>query len=148
MDLIRIGFMVSLWLWPKIYIRLGCSVSTLDTPQFSRSQPSLTVEELVEQRVGTLTAKMKAKYEAQEKNLEEIMTRYEAYFSSHYPLFYKPPRDPPTSTSTSTSTFELVIDLYIYLQLIFTFYKFCNSISLIFIAIFNFFTLYKIYFSI
>jgi hypothetical protein len=38
---------------------------------------------------------MKAKYEAQEKNLEEIMTRYEAYFSSHYPLFYKPPRDPP-----------------------------------------------------
>jgi len=136
--------MVSLWLWLKIYMRLGCSVSTLDTPQFSRSQPSLTVEELVEQRVGTLTAKMKAKYEAQEKNLEEIMTRYEAYFSSHYPLFYKPPRDPPTSTST----FELVIDLYIYLQLIFTLYKFCNSISLIFIAIFNFFTLYKIYFSI
>ena len=76
-------------------MRSGCSVSTLGTPQFSPSQPSLTVEELVEQRVGALTAEMKAKYEAQEKKLEEIMTKYEAYFSCHYPLPYEPSRDFP-----------------------------------------------------
>jgi hypothetical protein len=38
---------------------------------------------------------MKAKYEAQEKKQEEIMTKYEAYFSGRYPLLYEPPRDFP-----------------------------------------------------
>jgi len=80
-------------------------------------------------------AEMKTKYEAQEKNLEKIMTKYEAYFSSHYPLLYKPPRDPPHLHLHLHLHvhLELVIDLHIHLQLIFTLYKFCNSIWLIFI---------------
>jgi len=121
-DLIRIRFMVSMAMTRDM--RSGCSVSTIGTSQFSPSQPSLTVKELVEQQVCALTVEMKAKYEAQEKKLEEIMTRYEAYFSSHYPFPYESPRD----SLPLHLNLELVIDLHIYLQLIFTLYKFCNSI--------------------
>lgn len=46
---------------------------------------------------------MEGKYEAQEKKLEEIMAKYEAYFSSHYSSPSRPlqefhlPLSPPPS---------------------------------------------------
>ena len=50
------------------YMRLGYSVSTVSTLKFSLSQPSLAVEELIEQRVGVMRVGMKAKYEEQKKS--------------------------------------------------------------------------------
>jgi len=68
---------------------------------------------------------MEGKYEAQEKKLEEIMAKYEAYFSSHYSSPYGPlqefhlPLSPPPSRACNWFVYTFVIDFYIIRKLFF-----------------------------
>ena len=68
---------------------------------------------------------MEGKYEEQEKKLEEIMAKYEAYFLSHYSSPYGPLWDfhlhlpPPTTRACNWFVYTFVIDFYIIRKLFF-----------------------------